>query len=78
MLTEAYLNMCDAAFFTLVMLYSKNILYSIELPLNSIFYTTHPFMKKLTTLKTSRKKVLLTMGLLFLEIQNCTMEWCHQ
>ena len=30
----------------------------IELPLGSIFYTTQPFMKKLTTVKTSREKDL--------------------
>ena len=41
----------------------------MELPLSSIFYTTHPFVKKLTTLKTSGEKVfcyfLLTMELFF-------------
>ena len=39
----------------------KNVLDSIELLLGSIFYTAHPFVKKLTTLKTSGEKVLLTM-----------------
>ena len=33
----------------------------MELLLSSIFYTTHPFVKNLTTLKTSGEKVLLTM-----------------
>ena len=31
----------------MVKLYFKNVLNSIELPLGSIFYTTHPFAKKL-------------------------------
>ena len=37
----------------------------MELLLSSIFYTTHPFVKNLTTLKTSGEKVLLTMELFF-------------
>ena len=32
--------------------YFKNVLNSVELLLGSIFYTTHPFVKKLATLKT--------------------------
>ena len=46
------LNIYDGAFFTLVKPYFKNVHNSIKLPLGSIFYTTHPFVKKLTTLKT--------------------------
>ena len=51
-------NIYSGAFFTSVKPYFKNVLNSIELPLGSIFYATHPFMKKLTTLKTSGKRVL--------------------
>ena len=47
------LNIYDVAFFTSVEPYFKNVLNLIELPLGSIFYTTHPFVKKLTTLKSS-------------------------
>ena len=50
-------NIFDEAFFTSVKPYFKNLLNSIELPLGSIFYTTHPFVKKLTTVKTSGEKV---------------------
>ena len=51
-------NIYDGPFFTLVNPHFKNILNLIELALGSIFYVTHPFVKKLTTLKTSREKVL--------------------
>ena len=44
-------------FFTSVKPYFKNVLNSIELPLCSVFYTTHPFVKNLTTLKTSGEKL---------------------
>ena len=54
MFTEAY---SEPSFFTSVRPYFKNVLNSIELPLGSIFYITHPFVKKLTTLKTSGEKV---------------------
>ena len=47
----------DGAFFTSVKLYFKNVLNSIKFPLGSIFYTTHPFVKKPTTLKTLGEKV---------------------
>ena len=40
----------SGAFFPSVKPYFKNVLNSIELPLGSIFYTTHPFVKKLTKL----------------------------
>ena len=46
-------NIYDGAFFTSVKPYFKNVLNSIQFPLGSIFYTSHPFVKKLTTLKTS-------------------------
>ena len=49
-------NIYDGAFFTSVKSYFKNVLNSIELPLGSIFYTTHPFVKKLTTVKTQGEK----------------------
>ena len=37
------------SFLTSVKPYFKNVLSLIELPLGSIYYATHPFMKKLTT-----------------------------
>ena len=60
------LSIYSGAFFTLVKSYFKNVLNSIELPFGSIFYTTHPFRKKLATVKTSGKKVL-TMELFFFQ-----------
>ena len=45
------LNIYDGAFFTSVEPYFKNVLNSIQLPLGSIFYNIHLFVKKLTTLK---------------------------
>ena len=54
-------NVYDGAFFTSVKPYFKNVVNSIELPLGSIFYTTHPFVKKLTTENFKRKSLLLTM-----------------
>ena len=60
MFTEAYLqpsqNIFNQAFFTSVKPYFKNVLNLIELPLGSIFYTTHTFVKKLTTVKTLGEK----------------------
>ena len=51
MFTEAYLEPSQTSmmevFFTLVKPYFKNVLNSIELPLGSIFYTTHPFREKI-------------------------------
>ena len=51
MFTEAYFelsqNICNRAFFTSVKPYFKNVLNSIELPLGSIFYKNHTFMKNL-------------------------------
>ena len=52
------LNIYSGAFFTSVKPYFKNVLNLIELPLGFIFYATHPFVKKLTTLKTLGEKVL--------------------
>ena len=50
MFTEAYLEPSRAYtmehFFSSVKPYYINVLNSIELPLGSIFYTTHPFVKK--------------------------------
>ena len=61
MFTEAYLEPSRTSmmehFFTLVKPYFKSVLNSIKLPLGSIFYTTHPFVKKLTTVKTLGEKV---------------------
>ena len=54
-------NVYDGAFFTSVKPYFKNVVNSIELPLGSIFYTSHPFVKKLTTENFKRKSLLLTM-----------------
>ena len=39
--------MYNGAFFTSVKPYFKNVHNSIELPLDFIFYTTRPFVKKL-------------------------------
>ena len=50
-------NIYDGAFFTSVKPYFKNVLNSIELPLGSIFCTTHSFVKKITTMKTLGEKV---------------------
>ena len=61
MFTEAYLEPRRTStmehFFTSVKPCFKNVLNLIELPLGSIFYTTHLFVKKLTTVKTSGEKV---------------------
>ena len=61
MFTEAFLEPSQSSmmehFFTSVKTYFKNVLNSIELPLDSIFYTTHPFIKKLTTVKALGVKV---------------------
>ena len=50
-------NIYDEAFLTSVKPHFKNALNSIELPLGSIFYRNHLFLKKLTTVKTSGEKV---------------------
>ena len=57
MFTEAYLESSQTSAMKLFSL-PLNILktYLIELPLGSIFYTTHAFVKKLTTVKTSVEK----------------------
>ena len=61
MLTETYLEPIRTStmepFLTSVKPYFKNVLNSIELPLGSIFYTTHPFVKKPTILNTLGEKV---------------------
>ena len=46
----------------------------MELPLSSTFYTTHPFAKKLNTLKTSGEKIL-TMEHLFFFSKFEIMQW---
>ena len=50
-------NIYDGNFLTLVKPYFKNVLNSIKLSLGSIFFTIHPFVKKLTTVKSLGKKV---------------------
>ena len=61
MFTEAYLEPSQRSTIELFLLQLsgilKNVLNSIKLHLGSIFYKTHPFVKKLTTVKTSREKV---------------------
>ena len=57
MFTEAYLEPSQISTIELFSLYFKIILNLIKLPLGSIFYKTHPFMLKLTTVKTSGEKV---------------------
>ena len=60
------LNICAGTFFTSIKPYFKTyILNSIQLLLGSIFYTTHPFMKKLTTLKTSGEVSYLLIQILW-------------
>ena len=51
------LSIYNGTFFTSVKPYFENILNLIELPLGCSFFTTHPFAKKLTTLKTLGEKV---------------------
>ena len=46
----------DGAFFNSIKSYFKNILNLTELPLGSVFYTTHSFAKKLTIVKTLGEK----------------------
>ena len=60
MFTEAYLEQSWTSTMEHFFLWLSHILKtfnSIKLPLRSIFYTTHPYMKKLTTVKTLREKV---------------------
>ena len=60
MFTEGMKNEVESSielFFTSVKAYFKNVLNSIELSLGSIFCLTHPFMKKLTTVKNLGEKV---------------------
>ena len=60
-------------FFTSVKAYFKNVLNSIELSLGSIFCLTHPFMKKLTTVKNSGEKSLLNNRAIFFKLE--IMQW---
>ena len=60
MLKEAYLEPSRTStmeLFSLRLSHIINTFNSIELPLSSIFYTSHPFVEKRTTLKTSGEKV---------------------
>ena len=61
------LNIYSGAFFSLVKPYFKNVLNLIELPLGSSFSTTHPFVKKLTTVKTLS---FVSNRTIFFQIQN--------
>ena len=69
MFTETYLEPIRKSTmelcFTLIKPYFKNILILIKLPLASIFYTTYPFKKKLTIVKTLGKKVFINSGTIF-------------
>ena len=58
MFIEAYLESSQTSAMELFSLPLNHILktYLIELPLGSIFYTTHAFVKKLATVKTSVEK----------------------
>ena len=47
------------------------------MPLGSMVYTTHTFMKKLTVENFGRKSLLLAIKQFFSEIQKYAMEWCH-
>ena len=59
--SEAYLEPSQTSPLELsIKPYFKNVFSSMELPLGSIFYTTHPFVKKLTTVKTGGNFLLLT------------------
>ena len=78
MLTETYLEPSQTSTMELFSLQLSHILKmhlydSIELPLSSIFYTTHPFVKK-----TYNSENLTMEHFFFFEIQNYTMEWHHQ
>ena len=66
-------NIYDGAFFTSVKPYFKNVLNLIELPLGSIFYTTHPFVKKLTSQKLQQKRSFVNHCTFFLKFE--IMQW---
>ena len=78
MLTETYLEPSQKSTMKPFSLWLSHILNSTELRLGYIFYKTHPFMKKLTTQKTSGEKVFCKQWNLFFEIRNNAMEWRHQ
>ena len=68
------MNICDGAFFTSVKPYFKNVLNSIELPLSSIFYASHPFVKKTYNSENfGRISPLLTMEHFFSKFK--IMQW---
>ena len=48
-----------------------------SIPLDSIFYTTHPFVKKTYNWKLREKKSFVNNGTIFFEIRNYAKEWCH-
>ena len=68
-------NIYNRAFFTLVKPYFKNVLNSIKLPLGSIFCTTHPFVKKLATVKWREKKSFANNGIIFCFSKFKIMQW---
>ena len=51
------LSIYNGSFFNSVKPYFENVLNSVELPSGSNFCTTHPFTKKLVTVKTLGEKV---------------------
>ena len=77
MLAEAYLEPSRTWMMKLFSLQWSHILKtynSIELPLGSIFYTIHPFVKKLATLKTSGES-LVNNGTFFFFLKLEIMQW---
>ena len=58
-------NSYDVAFFTSVQPYFKNVLNSVKLPLGSVFYATHPFVKNLQLRKLWEKKSFVNNGTCF-------------
>ena len=58
-------NICDGVFFNSVKPYFKNVINLMELSLGSIFYTTHPIMKKILTVKTQENNSFVNNGKTF-------------
>ena len=76
MFTEVYLEPSRTSTMELFSLWLNHILKtlnSINLPFGSIFSITHPFMKKLTTVKTLREKVLFCNRTIFSKFE--IMQW---
>ena len=58
-ISRTTLNIYDGASLTSVKLYFKNVLNSIELPLSSILYATHPFVRQKIHRRCSLRKGVL-------------------